>query len=89
MTAEALTKPERTCSRAQGRAIRDQVMDDGGCCYCTRRSGLFETVGRRAACGLDPPKQFPACAVQPGGFDFDEPAYREGAGRDTRDSGNG
>lgn len=81
---DALTKPERTCSRAQARTIRARVLEDGGCCYCTRRAGLFETVGRRAACGLEPPKQFPLCIALAGGFDFDEAAYRDGAGKDMR-----
>jgi hypothetical protein len=86
---DALTKPERTCSRAQARTIREHVLDDGGCAYCTRRAGLFETVGRRALCGLDPPKKFPACIALPGGFEFDEAAYREGAGKDMRGRGDG
>lgn len=81
MTADALTKPERNCSRAQSKKVRELVVQDGGCCYCTKRSHLFDTVGRIAACGLDPPKAFPACIAFPGGFDFDEPAFREGAGR--------
>ena len=80
MTADALTKPERSCSRQQGRAVREAVLADGGCCYCLNRSHLFSTVGRIAACGIDPPKAFPAC-VAFGHFDFDEPAFREGAGR--------
>lgn len=81
MTADSLTKPERFCTRAQGRQIRALVVEEGGCCYCTRRARLFEGVGRVAACGLDPPKQFPLCAALRGGFDFDEPAFREGAGK--------
>lgn len=84
MTADALTKPERKCSRAQARTIRGHVVEDGGCCYCTRRAGLFDTFGRRAACGLDPPRQFPLCITQRDGFEFDESAYREGAGRDMK-----
>jgi len=82
---DALTKPERSCGRAQARTMREHVMEDGGCCYCTKRAGLFETIGRRAACGLDPPKKFPLCIALAGGFEFDEPAYREGAGRDMGD----
>jgi len=85
VTADALTKPERTCSRAQARSIRAHVLDDGGCCYCTHRSSVLNTIGRRAACGLEPPKQFPLCTALAGGFDFDEQAYREGAGRDMGD----
>lgn len=81
MTADALTKPERTCSRAQSKRVRALVLEAGGCCYCTKRSHIFETVGRVAACGLDPPKAFPACIAFPGGFTFYEPAFREGAGR--------
>lgn len=81
---DALTKPERGCARGQGRDIRELVKEDGGCCYCTRRAGIFETIGRRAACGLSPPKQFPSCVESAQGFDFDEPAFREGAGRTLR-----
>ncbi len=79
MTADALTRPERSCSRAQARTIRERVLVDGGCCYCTRRSHLFETIGRRAACGVEPPKQFPLCIAMRSGFDFDEAAYLDGA----------
>lgn len=82
--SDALTQPERTCSRAQARRIRGQVLEDGGCCYCTHRSSVLGTIGRRAACGLEPPKQFPLCIALAGGFDFDEAAYREGAGKDMR-----
>lgn len=81
MTADALSKPERSCARRQARTARELVTDDGGCCYCTRRSGVLATFGRRAACGLTPPKQFPACVDDPAGFEFDEAAFREGAGR--------
>ncbi|MGH8028039.1 MAG: hypothetical protein ACREO0_15070 [Pseudoxanthomonas sp.] len=81
MTADSLTKPERSCSRMQSRAAAELVRNEGGCCYCTRRSHIFDTVGRLAACGLDPPQQFPKCVTTPTGFDFDEPAFREGAGR--------
>lgn len=81
MTADQLTRPERSCSRLQGRAVRAAVLEEGGCCYCTNRARLFEGVGRLATCGLDPPKAFPAC-VAFGQFDFDEPAFREGAGRE-------
>ena len=80
MTADHLTKPERGCARAQTRRIRELVKEDGGCCYCKHRSSIFETIGRVAACGLDPPKAFPAC-VAFNHFDFDEQAFREGAGR--------
>lgn len=81
MSADALSRPERSCARDQAREIRELVREDGGCCYCTRRAGLFEGVGRVAACGLSPPKQFPACVGTAAGFDFDEAAFREGAGR--------
>lgn len=81
MTADALTKPERGCARTQARAVREAVRADGGCAYCTRRAGLFETIGRRAACGLTPPRQFPACVGTAQGFDFDEAAFQQGAGR--------
>lgn len=81
MNADTLTTPERSCTRAQTKRIRASVVEEGGCCYCTRRSDLFEGVGRLAACGLDPPKAFPACLLGAGGFDFDEPAFREGAGK--------
>lgn len=84
MSADDLSRPERHCARGQAREIRDLVHEDGGCCYCTQRSGLFETIGRRAACGLTPPRQFPACVGTPDGFTFDEPAFREGAGRNLR-----
>ena len=88
MTADSLTKPERSCTRAQSKRVRELVITDGGCCYCTKRTHLFETVGRIAACGLDPPKAFPACIAFPAGFTFDEPAFLEGAGRNlhTKDS---
>lgn len=76
MTADHLTKPERTCTRAQSRAIKNHVLDAGGCCYCLNRTRLFESVGRVAACGLDPPKAFQAC-VAFGHFEFDEAAYLE------------
>lgn len=82
--ADSLSKPERNCARDQAKEIRELVREDGGCCYCTRRSSLFETIGRRALCGLDPPKQFPNCAGAAGGFEFDEPAFREGAGRNLK-----
>lgn len=81
MTADALTRPERGCARHQARDVSTAVREDGGCAYCTRRLDLFKTVGRRALCGLPTPKQFPACVEDPQGFDFDEPAFREGAGR--------
>lgn len=81
MTADALSKPERSCARTQARSVRAAVHDDGGCCYCTRRARLFDTIGRRAACGLTPPKQFPSCVDSAQGFTFDEAAFREGAGR--------
>lgn len=76
-SSHALSRPERGCARTQARHIRERVRDDGGCCYCTRRAGIFENVGRRAVCGISTPKAFPACVSAPGGFDFDEPAYRE------------
>jgi len=85
VTADALTKPERSCSRAQTRVVRDLVKEEGGCCYCTRRSKVFESVGRVAACGLEPPRAFPICVLKRDGFEFDEPAFREGAGRVLRD----
>lgn len=85
MTADALTRPERTCSRAQARTIRGRVLEDGGCCYCTRRAHLFDTVGRRALCGLTPPKRFPLCVLLKDGFDFDEEAFREAVGRQEGD----
>lgn len=78
---DALTKPERSCTRAQGRRIRELLVDAGGCAFCTRRSRVFEGIGRIAACGLDPPKQFPQCAAADGGFDFDEPAFLQGPGK--------
>lgn len=74
MTADALTKPERSCTRGQSRAIRRVVLRDGGCCYCRHRSEQFETIGRLAACGLEPPRAFPAC-VAFGCFDFDEERF--------------
>lgn len=90
MTADSLTRPERNCTRAQSKRMRELVLAEGGCCYCTQRSGMFEGVGRLAACGLDPPKQFPAC-VAFGHFEFDEPAFQEGAGRNfhVKDSNHG
>lgn len=84
MTADALSKPERSCARGQAREIRDQVHDDGGCAYCTNRSELFQSTGRRAACGLDPPRQFPACVSTAQGFVFDAAAYLDGAGKNPR-----
>lgn len=82
--SDALSKPERHVARDQGKEVRELVKEDGGCCYCTRRCGVFETIGRRAACGLSPPKQFPACVDSPQGFEFDEAAFREGAGRNLK-----
>ena len=82
--ADHLSKPERRCARDQAKDIRELVREDGGCCYCTNRARIFETVGRRALCGLTPPKQFPACVQTRDGFDFDEPAFAEGAGRTLR-----
>lgn len=82
--SDALSKPERYVARDQGREVRDLVKEDGGCCYCTRRCSVLNTIGRRAACGLSPPKQFPACVASPQGFDFDEAAFREGAGRNLK-----
>lgn len=73
--------PERSCSRAQTKVVRSAVVAEGGCCYCTRRAGLFEGVGRLAVCGLPIPKAFPACLLGRDGFEFDEPAFREGAGK--------
>lgn len=81
MTADALTKPERNCARGQARTVRELVTEEGGCCYCTRRAHLFEGIGRRALCGINPPKRFPGCVGQPQGFQFDEAAFLEGAGR--------
>lgn len=75
--ADDLSRPERGCARTQARKIRARVHDDGGCCYCTRRSHIFDTIGRLAACGLEPPKAFPACVDRAEGFTFDEPAFRE------------
>lgn len=88
MTTALLTVPERTCSRAQSRVIRQHVVQDGGCCYCTHRCGLFDTPGRRALCGLEPPRAFPACVAMPnprGGFTFDEEAFREARQKPTGD----
>lgn len=79
--AEALSRPERGCARSQARRIRERIHDDGGCCYCTKRAGIFQTVGRLAVCGLTPPKAFPACVAAPEGFTFDEPAFREAVKR--------
>lgn len=88
MTADALTKPERYCTRAQGRQIRARLLEAGGCEFCTRRAPLFEGVGRISVCGLDPPKQFPLCVALRGGFDFDERAFLKGPGKamNTTDS---
>ena len=80
MISDLLTTPERSCSRAQARQVRSAVIEDGGCCYCTHRAHIFQGVGRLATCGLTPPKAFPAC-IAFGHFEFDEPAFREGAGR--------
>lgn len=81
MSADALTSPERSCSRAQTKRVRAAVVAEGGCCYCTRRAALFAGVDRVAACGLDPPRAFPVCVISRDGFDFDEPAFLEGAGK--------
>lgn len=83
--SDDLSRPERHVARNQGRDVRTAVKEDGGCCYCTRRAHLFDNVGRRALCGLSPPKQFPSCVDSPQGFDFDEPAFREGAGRNLKE----
>lgn len=69
------TKPEIGTERELCRAIREAVVDAGGCRYCRRRTHLFDTIGSRAACGLEPPRAFPKCVDQPGGFEFDEAAY--------------
>ena len=84
MTDDVLSRPERSCARIQAKQIRELVHEDGGCCYCTRRAGIFATIGRRAVCGLDPPRRFPECAGSRSGFDFDERAFREGAGRNLK-----
>lgn len=76
-----LSRPERGCARDQARRIRERVHADGGCCFCTKRAHIFETVGRRAVCGLDPPKAFPDCLDARAGFAFDEESYREVHGR--------
>lgn len=81
MSADMLTRPERSCSRAQTKRVRAAVVAEGGCCYCTRRTALFAGVGRVAACGLDPPRAFPVCVLARDGFDFDESAFLEGAGK--------
>ncbi|WP_439444474.1 hypothetical protein ABWU93_11520 [Xanthomonas translucens pv. translucens] len=88
MTADTLKSPERSCSRAQTKRMRAAVAAEGGCCYCTRRTALFAGVDRVAACGHAPPRAFPACVLGRDGFDFDEPAFREGAGKtlDLKDS---
>lgn len=70
------TQPERRAERESCRAVREAVRRAGGCAYCTRRTHHFDTIGRLAACGLDPPRAFPACVGQSGGFEFDEAAYR-------------
>lgn len=72
------TKPELGAERELCRAIREAVTGAGGCSYCKHRARLFETVGRRAACGLEPPRAFPRCVDQPDGFAFDEGAYSGG-----------
>jgi hypothetical protein len=89
MSADHLTKPERSCSRQQGRDVRDAVTEDGGCCYCKHRSGLFAGIGRIAACGLTTPKAFPACVDGAGGFTFDEPAFREARWKPTHSMDSG
>ncbi len=81
MTADHLTKPERSCARAQTKRVRALVLEEGGCCYCVHRARVFQGVGRLAACGLDPPRAFPACVAFRGGFQFDEAAFLEGAGK--------
>jgi hypothetical protein len=78
--SDELTRPEKFTARGQGLTQREQVVADGGCCYCTRRAAIFATVGRRAVCGMQPPKAFPACVSQQRGFEFDEEAYREAVG---------
>ena len=84
--ADELSRPERSCARNQAHDIRTAVKEDGSCCYCTKRAHIFANTGRRAVCGLDPPKAFPACVDGREGFDFDEPAFREGAGRNLRNN---
>ncbi|HEY1034605.1 MAG TPA: hypothetical protein VGE09_06460 [Pseudoxanthomonas sp.] len=79
MSSDHLTRPERSCSRSQARDVRALVVEDGGCCYCTKRAGLFETVGRRAVCGLTPPQQFPKC-LDSGQFEFDEERFNATSG---------
>ena len=73
---EPYTQPEIGVERSLCKAIREAVCADGGCRYCTHRAGLFESIGRRAVCGLDPPRAFPGCLDGIGGFEFDEAAYQ-------------
>lgn len=70
------TRPELGVERELCRAIREAVVDAGGCRYCRHRARLFDTEGSRAACGLEPPRAFPACLDQQQGFEFDQEAYR-------------
>ena len=69
---EPYTKPEIATERAQCKALRDHVLEDGGCCYCKHRAPMFDGIGRRALCGLPIPKAFPRCVEELGGFDFDD-----------------
>lgn len=75
MVADTLTRPERARAFAEARQIREAVVEAGGCRYCTRRAGVLETVGRRAACGLSPPLAFPGCTGRAAGFEFDEESF--------------
>lgn len=76
MNPEALSRPERSAARGQGRDIRADVKEAGGCAFCTRRDRTFG-IGRVHTCGVTPPRQFPACVTDARGFDFDSAAYQE------------
>lgn len=72
MSTTPFTRPEKGAAFHEARRLRARITDDGGCCYCTRRCPAFDTIGRRALCGLTPPKQFPACVDHAVGFELDE-----------------
>ncbi|HET6631537.1 MAG TPA: hypothetical protein VFG73_02360 [Rhodanobacteraceae bacterium] len=66
---EPLTRPERYTAMRNCHEVVDKVRAAGGCHYCQHRAAAFGG-GRRAACGLDPPRAFPACVDQH--FEFDD-----------------
>ena len=64
-----MTRPERCAARGEAAGIAARIRADGGCAHCLHRARWFETTGRLAACGLDPPRRFPDCVGEDFVFD--------------------